>query len=200
MKNWFLRATIGCVMLFICLSVPAQEDLKPKITQKGWHFDFDAAYSPFGMYKVSITTPEKNSVLKVNHTLGANVALVYQMENNLRIGGGTGIRSQQLEFSENGSGEVSTSYGIPLYGRFGAVQSFPNKKGAGYFDINLGILLGTDDLKTSLLWEAQAGVYYGNTKIGIGIMPTTPKPKRFFGEDLGTKVALNVGLFLGFTI
>lgn len=221
---------ISSVMIFICLSVSAQDSenvshrhlsdfgkhktqfqheeldmyqqllVKAKIAQQGWHFDFDAAYSPIGLYEISAQSSAKRAILKVNHTLGANIALVYQMKNGMRIGGATGVRAQQLEYSEDGDGNVSMSYGIPLYGRFGFVESISNDI-AFYMDANLGILFGSNDLKTSFLWEAQLGVYYGNAKIGIGIMPTSPKPERFFkGEDIGNKVALNLGLFLGFAI
>lgn len=173
------------------------------VVKKGLHVDFDAAFSPFGGgWKVAKTETNYEATEKINYTVGANVALVYQTKGDVRVGGGTGIRIQQLEYVENGAGQLSKSYGIPLYARAGIGRAVSKNLAIG-IDINLGILIGTNNLKTSPLWDAQFSCNYNNAKIGIGWMSTNPKGETFIPEyksDLRNGYALNFALFLGFTI
>lgn len=177
-----------------------------KVATKGLHVDVDAAFSPFGGgWGVEKTLTDKETSLKteaslrVNYTAGANVALVYQFRNALHIGGGTGIRLQQLEFVENGASQLYKSYGIPLYVRGGFCEAF-TESFALYADVNVGILIGTNNLKTTPMFEVQVGANYNSAKIGIGFMSTRPKTEPFIPEMKDNNFAVSPALFLGFTL
>ena len=177
-----------------------------KVATKGLHVDVDAAFSPFGggwgvenTLTDTETSLKTEASLRVNYTAGVNVALVYQSNDTWHVGVGTGIRMQQLEFVENGAMQLPKSYAVPLYGRFGFCGAF-TKDLAGYVDVNVGILFGTNNLKTTPMGEIQFGINYNSAKIGLGFMSTRPKTEPFIPEMKDNNFALSPALFLGFTL
>lgn len=192
------------------------------VDNSGLHLEFDAGYAPFGIWSVSETSTKTTEVLvtdkitsettktvgtiteekelKASYAVGANLALVYQWRGDIYLGGGTGVRMQELSWKGDGK-PYSRNWGIPFYLRFGATQGFQGiKKTSFYLNGDLGILIGTGDLKTSLLTDIQAGIYYGTTKIGLGFMTTKPNYESYFDHEIDTGFNLAFGLFMGFRI
>ena len=170
------------------------------IATKGLHFEFDANYSPLGSWKTKASGTDVNDgEEKVNYGFGANVALVHQF-NEFYIGGGTGIRLLGLGWiTEDGGSKFSKAYGLPFSIR-GGVCDAVSEKVAFFLNGDIGIIAGLDKMRTSLLYECNVGIYYGTTKIGIGIMPTKPEEKCFFGKNLTDGFEISPFIQLGFRI
>lgn len=192
------------------------------IDNSGLHLEFDAGYAPFSFWSVSqtLTTTTETSVtdkntsevtnsvstkkvvkeLKADYTVGANFALVYQWKSDAYLGGGTGVRMQQLSWEGDGK-PYSRNWGFPIYLRAGVTEGYQGaKKVSLYGNADLGLLMGTGDLKTTPYFDLQVGIYYGTTKIGVGVMTTKPDPDNYFNEEIAKGVNVAIGLFMGFRI
>lgn len=192
------------------------------VDNSGLHLEFDAGYAPFVFWSVSdvkttttevlvtdkktsevtksVTTKTEARELKASYTVGANLALVYQWNNDVYFGGGTGIRMQELSWEGEGK-PYSRDWGFPIYLRVGTTEGFQGiKKVSLYANADIGLLVGTGDLKTSIFTDVQAGIYYGTTKIGLGFMSTKPNPDSFFGKEYAKGLNIAIGLFMGFRI
>lgn len=170
------------------------------IAAKGLHFELEANYSPFGTWKTKASGADVNDgEEKVNYGFGANVALVYQFD-DFYIGGGTGIRKLGLGWiTEEGNSDFSNAYGLPIFVR-GGVCAAISEKVAYFLNGDVGIIAGLDKIRTSILFEFNIGFYYGTTKFGIGIMPTKPEEKCFFGKNLTDGFEISPFIQLGFRI
>lgn len=181
------------------------EPIVNETSRKGFHFDFEGFYGiPVGFssdqkMERDGEAPEIRTV-RSKQTVGLQTAFVYQFKSAFYLGGVTGVRMQQMRFTENENIMVTESYGVPLMARFGFCDAFSKK--ASYFgQIDGGVLLGTKDLKTSVQFEFQAGIYYGNAKIAVGTFMDKPKSKRIFGnETLKGGYNMAIALVLGLRI
>jgi hypothetical protein len=192
------------------------------VDNSGLHLEFDAGYAPFAFWSVSdvlttttevlvtdkntsevtksVSTKTEARELKANYTVGANLALVYQWKSDIYLGGGTGVRMQELSWEGEGK-PYSKNWGIPIYLRAGITEGFQGiKKVSMYANADIGLLIGTGDLKTSIFTDIQAGIYYGTTKIGLGFMSTKPNPDSYFDYEIAKGLNLAFGLFMGFRI
>lgn len=217
MNTIMKKSLFSCVLLAISISSYSQDNfensniefnskdrysflMSEQIDNSGLHLEFDAGYAPLGIWSVKETTGTEVKELKANYTVAANIALVYQTAGEFYIGGGTGVHMQQLSW-EDGGKPYSKSYGIPLYMRIGAGRGYQGaKKVSFYMNGDIGLLVGTGDLKTSFMLDAQAGIYYGTTKIGIGFISTKPNPDAYFEKEISKGHNVAFGLFMGFRI
>ena len=214
MKKSTKRTTVIFLLTFFSLMSYAQSNdtaygwiseadiahYQQHVKNKGLHLEFDAGYAPLDFWKVETTSQTAKKVLKADYTVGANLALVHQFESEFFLGGGTGVRMQQLSWE--GEGEpYSKSYGFPFFVRFGATEGpLSPQKISYYLNADFGLMVGAGDLKTSIFGDVQGGIYYGSTKIGIGFMSTKPNPDNYFEQEIAKGYNVAVGLFMGFRI
>lgn len=188
-----------------------------ELEASGWHMELDAGYAPITSWKSSVG----DKALKGDYAVGLKLALVYQFPgSDFYLGGVTGLKMYQMSwsggetllntptadgkksFTLTGKYEdsISKSYNIPVCARFGACSAI-SKDVAWFFHIDAGVQFGTNDLKSiSFCGEAQAGMYYKSTKIGLGLMAFRPKADKYFGSDENKGFDTCFGLFLGFRL
>ena len=180
------------------------EPVSNESSSKGFHFDLEGFYGiPTNFSSNLVITREGEAPeikkVKAKQTVGLQTAFVYQFRSQFYFGGVTGIRMQQMRFTENENSMVTESYGIPLMARVGACEAF-SKKVSLFGQVDGGVLLGTKDLKTSIQGDFQLGIYYGNAKIAVGGFVDKPKSKRVFGNEILNGYNLAIALVLGLRI
>ncbi len=181
-------------------------------TTKGLHFEFEGAYAPFGTWEVEcskIPTSENalegmepsKTFVKTKHTVGANLAAVYQFENIVYLGGGIGVREVALEYKDEEGYGVSNSYAIPVFIRAGIFDAISEKLS---FYLNLDVALqgalDRSQKKVAVLPALGVGLCYGNAKLGLTMMSSRPNSEHYIPEVRnigGNGIDIGVGLLLG---
>lgn len=164
----------------------------------GLRIEIDAAYSPFGTFEAGMN----GALLQTRSAVGINVAAVHQFRGGFYLGGGIGLKSLQLEFSEDANCRVNDSYSLPIFVRGGACTAF-TEKFSGFLGIDLGAQLALDSYQTTAwLLSFQVGITYGNTRVGLGMLVVKPNVEAYLPDwsmtsptiGFDTMPALTVGV------
>ena len=144
----------------------------------GLRIEIDGAYSPFGMFEAGMN----GAMLQTRSAVGINVAAVHQFRGGFYLGGGIGLKSLQLEFSEGGNCRVNDSHSLPVFVRGGACTAF-TEKFSGFLGIDLGAQLALDSYQTTAwLLSCQVGITYGNARVGLGMQVVKPNVEAYLPE------------------
>lgn len=146
------------------------ETVLNEAAKPGLRFEIDGAYSPFGMFEAGMN----GAMLQTRSAVGINVAAVHQFRSGFYLGGGIGLKSLQLEFSEEANCRVNDSYSLPIFVRGGVCTAFTEKFG-GFLGVDLGAQLALDSYQTTAwLLSCQLGITYGNARVGLGMLVVKP--------------------------